>query len=198
MSVLSQVLSIATWLDDAYAVLLDGWAGNPVPVRPPRHSTSFPSSILDVWCNAWGPIHDDNARRAVAIYREAINMMNFHSSPYAVLGFYKIIETTFDGKKRKVFLESEISNIVSREGFEVEALRVIGFSEPSPERIADFLYKDGRQAVAHVAKDPRINPDDVGNVREMSVAALFLHQIARQYIKTELGLSTDRWQQNSS
>jgi hypothetical protein len=195
MSVLSQILSIETWLDDAYAVLLDGWAGNPVPTRPARHSTSFPTSILDVWCNAWGPVHDDNARRALAIYREAINMLHFHSPPYAVLGFYKIIETTFDGKKRKTFLEREISNILPDGRTEVDALHAIGFLEPSPEGIADFLYRDGRQAVAHAEKDPRINPDDISQVRNMSVAALFLRRIARQYIKTELGVSTDRWQQ---
>jgi hypothetical protein len=107
-SILSQVLSIETWLDDAYSVLLDGWAGNPVPVRPSRQSASFPTSILDCWCNSWGPVHDDNARRSLAIYREATNMMHFFSQPSAVLGFYKIVETTFDGKQRQEFLIHEI------------------------------------------------------------------------------------------
>jgi hypothetical protein len=195
MSVFSQILSIATWLDDAHAVLLDGWAGNPVPTRPGRHSTSFPSSILDVWCNSWEPVQNVNARGALAIYREAVNMLHFNSLPYAVLGFYKITETTFDGKRRQAFLEREISAILSEEKMEVDALRAIGFSEPLPEGVADFLYRDGRQAVAHAEKDPRIDPDDIAHVRNMSVAALFLRKIARQYIKTELGVSTNRWQQ---
>ena len=125
-------------------------------------------------------------------------MKHFQSQPYAVLGFYNIIETTFDGKKRKEFLERAIYEIISNGNTEVELLHAIGFPEPSPERIAEFLYRDGRQAVAHAQKDPRIDPDDIRHVREMSVAALFLRQIARQYIKTELGVSTDRWQQNSS
>jgi hypothetical protein len=75
------------------------------------------------------------------------------------------------------------------------ALRAIGFSNPSPETLADFLYRGRRQAVAHAEKDPRIDPDDISQVRNMSVAASFLRRIARQYIKTELGVSTDRWQQ---
>ena len=38
-SVLNQLLSIAAWLDDNFAVLLPGWEGNPVPCRPPRRLT---------------------------------------------------------------------------------------------------------------------------------------------------------------
>lgn len=195
MSLFSQLLSIEAWLDDTHAVLLDGWAGNPVPVRPGRQSSSFPSSILDVWCNSWGPVQNDDTRRALAIYREAINMMHFRSMPYAVLGFYKTTETTVDGYRRTDFLEQEIYNIIAKGGTGLDALRFIGFQDPSPEMVADFLYTDGRQAVAHAKKDPRINPDDVGQVRNMSVAALLLRQIARQYISTELGVSTSRWQQ---
>lgn len=36
ISVFNQLLSIASWLDDTFAVLLPGWSGNPVPGRPPR------------------------------------------------------------------------------------------------------------------------------------------------------------------
>jgi hypothetical protein len=32
-SVLNQLLSVAAWLDDTSAVLLHGWAGNPVPLQ---------------------------------------------------------------------------------------------------------------------------------------------------------------------
>lgn len=45
MSILSQVLSIGAWLDDASAVLHAGGAGTTKPVRPARASNNFPSSI---------------------------------------------------------------------------------------------------------------------------------------------------------
>jgi hypothetical protein len=194
-SLLSQILSIATWLDDTYAVLLEGGAGNPVPQRMPRRSTSFPSSILDFWCNSWGPVRDANARRALAIYREATNMMRFFSQPYAVLGFYKIIETTLEGNQRKAFLEGELATILDNGRIDQYALRAIGLLKPSPKDLADFLHKEGRQAVAHANKDPRINPDDISQVRSLSVAASVLRKIARQYIATELEMSTNPWQQ---
>src|SRR4051812_18589970 len=47
MSVLSQILSLASWIEDAPAKLLPGWAGNPAPVPVPRHPASSPSSRFD-------------------------------------------------------------------------------------------------------------------------------------------------------
>src|SRR3712207_5791956 len=58
VSLINQLLSIATWLDDQAAALTYGWEGNPVPVRPERQTRSWPSSILDGWCNGWQPIQD--------------------------------------------------------------------------------------------------------------------------------------------
>lgn len=196
MSVLNQVLSIAAWLDDTFAVLHSGWSGNPVPRRPDRQTTSYPTSILDGWCNSWGPIKDETARRAVAIYREAVNMYHFHSIPYAVLGFYKILETTFDGQQRQDFLEHELEKELSNGGIERFLLREIGFQcAPTPSELASFLRKDGRHAVAHASNDPSVNPDDIQHVRSMSVAAQILRPLARTFIKRELGVGTNRWDQ---
>src|SRR5208283_2266148 len=69
ISVFNQLLSIASWLDNTFAVLLPGWSGNPVPCRPPRQTRRWPSGILDTWCNSWQPLNDEKARRALAIYR---------------------------------------------------------------------------------------------------------------------------------
>ena len=74
ISILNQFLSIAAWLDDTFAVLLPGWSGNPVACRSQRQTRSWPTSICDGWCNSWQPIQDERGRRALAIYREAVNM----------------------------------------------------------------------------------------------------------------------------
>src|SRR5258708_6422657 len=90
MSILSQVVSISSWLDDTYAALEDGSSGTSAPVRQDRQNPNCPNSISDDWCNTWGPIENPLGRRAVAIYREAMTMYHAHSIPYAALGFYKI------------------------------------------------------------------------------------------------------------
>jgi hypothetical protein len=181
-SVLSQFLSIAVWLDDTFAVLLAGWSGNPVPVRPARQTSCWPSSILDTWCNAWQPVADVKARRALAIYREAVNMEHFHSLPYAVLGYYKIIESAYpDGPKRKRQLEQEVSDLLAKDRINIAQLKQIGFDQNrSPEKIAAFLWEGGRHAVAHAKNDPTINPDDFNQLVALRVirrAAIFLDAI---------------------
>ncbi len=197
MSVLSQLLSIAAWLDDTYAVLHDGGSGNPVPVRPRRQTTCYATSILDHWCNSWGPLEDPVARRALAIYREAVNMYRFHSIPYAVLGFYKTLETSFDGRQRTEFLHRELESMISESQIEDQHLREIGHSVGESSRLAEFLHKEGRNAVAHAKYSPAINPDDMRDARRMSVAAQILRPLARRFINQELGVGMNRWDQSA-
>jgi hypothetical protein len=197
-SVLNQLLSVAAWLDDTSAVLLPGWAGNPVPCRPRRRTTGWPSSILDTWCNAWQPVKDEKAQRALAIYREAVNMQHFHSQPYAVLGFYKIFESAFpNGTTRGEKLEQEVADLLNRNRINICELRAIGFEgNVTPKDLATFLQTEGRQAVAHANKAPMINPDDTGQQRQMSVAASILRAAARSCIKSQFRIGENRWDQN--
>jgi hypothetical protein len=197
-SLLSQLLTIAVWLDDQAAALTDGWSGNPVPVRPRRQTHRWPSSILDTWCNAWQPIERAKVRRALAIYREARNMEHFHSLPYAVLGYYKVIETTLDGLERGRLLNREAARLLDDEYLDSYKLRLIGFdAKPDPEQLADFLRVEGRLAVAHASKEPTVDPDDFEQQRKMSVAATILRDVARRYIRSELGVSENRWDQSA-
>jgi len=197
ISVLNQLLSIASWLDDTFAVLLPGWSGNPVPVRPPRQTQRWPSSILDTWCNNWHPLEDERARRALAVYREAVNMEQFHSVPYPVLGFYKILESAYPkGAERAQNLEREVAQILAHENIDERQLREIGFpSKGSPKQISNFLKQAGRDAVAHANKDPAVNPDDATQQRRMSVVALILRAAARSCIKSRFQVETNRWKQ---
>jgi hypothetical protein len=193
MSVLNQLLSIAVWLDDSFAVLLPGWSGNPVPARPRRQSMRSPSSVLDAWCNAWCPLEEIKARRALAIYREAVNLDRFHSVPYSALGFYKIIESAGRAKN----LGEEISQILVADGIEEYQLRQIGFTKKSSsQEIAKFLKEAGRDAVAHAKMEPLVDPDDTAQQRRMTAAAAILRKAARSCIKSVFRVGTNRWKQS--
>ena len=198
ISVFNQLLSIASWLDDTFAVLLPGWSGNPVPCRPPRQTLRSPSSILDSWCNSWQPLKDEKARHALAIYREAVNMDSFHSAPYAVLGFYKIFESACrGGSERAKHLKMEVAQIFAEKKIDERQLREIGFTpKDSPKQIAKFLKEAGRDAVAHANKEPVVNPDDARQQRRMSVAASILREwVARSCIQSRFRVGTSRWNQ---
>jgi hypothetical protein len=116
-------------VDDTYAVLLPGWSGNPISLRPGprRQAINSPSSLLDCWPNVWSPVQDERKRRALAIYREAVNMAHYHSQPYAVLGFYKLIEIAIQGKNRRAYIEAAVSNMLDNDQIEEYQLRYIGY-----------------------------------------------------------------------
>lgn len=193
MSVLSQVLSLATWVDDAYSVLLPGWSGNPVPVPVPRHSKSWPSSILNTWPNARAPLTGPDARHAVAIYREAFNVECHWSIPYAALGYFKLLEIRYQGHSREQWLETTITSLQRSRDEVVQALeRGVGTASTV---IARFLLDEGRHAVAHANRNPTIDPDDTSQVRRLSLALPLFRTLARTFIRDELGVSEDRWAQ---
>jgi hypothetical protein len=66
-SVLNELLSVAAWLDDNFAVLLPGWTGNPVPCRPRRRTTGWPRSIVDTWWQCLRETRRANASRRAFI-----------------------------------------------------------------------------------------------------------------------------------
>jgi hypothetical protein len=195
------ILAISSYVEVVRLVdqkLFPGWEGNPVPCRPPRKTRGWPSSIVDTWCNNWQPVKDEKARRALAIYREAVNMQHFHSQPYAVLGFYKIFESAFpNGTTRGEKLEQEVADLLNRNRINIFELRAIGFEgNVTPKDLATFLQTEGRQAVAHANKAPMINPDDTRQQRQMSVAASILRAAARSCIKSQFRIGENRWDQN--
>ncbi len=194
-SLLSEALSIAVWIDDQMAILLNGWSGNPVPVAVPRSTQRSPSSIVDGWCNGWHRSEDDQVRRLLGIYREARNLELTHSIPYAFLGYYRIFESLWpNGKKRALGLADAMSEQLERKkpsDHELEALGLEG--ELNGQVLADLIYAE-RQKVAHAQNVLHSNPDASDDVRRLSVAAGILRLGAREAVKKQTGLTSNRWQ----
>lgn len=200
-NILNQLLSIAAWLDDTYAILHDGWSGTVVPVRPQRVGGigEAMSSIVDHWCNFWAPIENATVRRALAIYREALNLQYLNVTTFSVVGFYKIFEIKFDGKGKKEYFYKLLYTMISDKIFVRRylgplELKAMGFYNlPSSEKLADFLFESGRNAVAHASHDPSIDPDDVSDIQKIWAASSILRAMSRRMISEELGVSTERW-----
>jgi len=194
MSILSQLLSIAAWLDDTYAVLLDGWSGGRIPTRPLRDTNCYPSSIIEFWANNWPPVESFSARRSLAIYREALNMNRYYSPPYAVLGFFRIIEEQFNKKDGLRFLEEQIDKRIGSNDISQLQLRLLELPENfSAADIVRLLKIEGRHAVAHAKKDSDIDPDNIEQVRKISVVSDILRQLARSFMHQQLKLPEDSW-----
>ena len=124
-------------------------------------------------------------------------MEEFHSTPYAVLGFYKVIESAYSSDPgRANRLGEEIARLLAVDNYDFH-LRGIGFTKKdSPDKIAAFLREAGRHAVAHANKNPAVNPDDVAQQRQMSAAAFILRAAARCSIIGQFKVGTNRWDQD--
>ncbi len=90
MTIINRFLSLLTWCDDQFAIAQEGWSGNPVPVAVPRRNLAFATAFH--WTFDGEMPDSANARRALALYREARNAQQNFMVSYAVLNFYKILE----------------------------------------------------------------------------------------------------------
>ena len=89
-TVINRFLSLMTWCDDQFAVAQHGWAGSPVPSPVPRRDLAF--TTAHYWLFDRKIPSDNDALRALALYREARNAEQNYLVSYGVLSYYKIIE----------------------------------------------------------------------------------------------------------
>lgn len=105
---------------------------------------------------------------ALALFREGLNGGSAH---YSFLSFFKVIQLAF--KKNLPGIDKWISANLSRvRGENVHHwLSEVGIS---PDQVGKYLKDSGRCAIAHVHKEPTINPDNPRDheriVRDLPIA----------------------------
>ncbi len=185
-TVIRRFLSVIAWCDDNFATLGFGWSGNPVPVPVAKPELAFrttPHYIFDRKMPS-----TPEARRALALYREALNAEHNALISYAVLNYYKIIELTQRdrGATRNWFRDNfdyaRSFEYLKRPLNDFDKLR--GATEPH-----EYIYKSCRIAVAHAGKDSKSDPDDASELRRLYVAARIMQVLARHCIEAELKIS---------
>jgi hypothetical protein len=185
-TVVRRFLSVMAWCDGNFATLGFGWSGNPVPVPVTKPELAFrttPHYIFDRKMPS-----TPEARRALALHREALNAEHNALISYAVLNYYKIIELTqlnrgatknwfrdnFDHARRFEHLKRSLDD--------VDKLR--GTTAPH-----EYIYKSCRIAVAHAGKDSKSDPDDASELRRLHAAADIMQLLARHCIEAEFNIS---------
>jgi hypothetical protein len=190
-TVINRFLSVLAWCDDHFAVLQDGWAGNPMPVAVPRRNLGF--TTTDHWVFDRQIPKTDEARRALAIYREARNAEQNFLVSYAVLSYYKIIEIRHpDPGDVTAWLKT---NFGAASGDIPTEVLVRFNAERGTVAPEDHINRAYRIAVAHAKpkKTQPSDPDCFNEVRRLHTAADVLRPLARYFIKHELGVSDSKW-----
>lgn len=100
--------------------------------------------------------HDEtpDLRLALALFREGLSSGSVY---YSFLSYWKIVQLPFREKG------SAIRSWVERRILQVRYVRLqqwLDQNNLTPAQAADHLYQTGRNAITHVSRDPRVNPDD--------------------------------------
>lgn len=185
-TVMRRFLSLMAWCDDSFATIGFGWSGNPVPVPVAKPELAFhttPHYIFDRRMPA-----RPEARRALALYREALNAEHSNLISYAVLNYYKIIELTQHHRAatknwfRDNFGYARGIEHLKRSLDTFDKLR--GTIEPH-----EYIHTSCRVAVAHAGKDSESDPDDATELLRLHAVADIMRVLARHCIKTEFSIS---------
>ena len=185
-SLINRFLSLMTWCDDNFAILQDGWSGNPVPVPVPKSNLGLITAYS--WIFDRRIPASPGARKALAIYREGRNAEQNYLISYAVLCYYKIVELKFRGKaEARSWFGTNYAALKDDHTFAGDIARFE--TERGTEKPGDYLYRACRVAVAHANKPFSSDPDDLGELRRLHVAAHVLRALARRFIRSELGVS---------
>ena len=186
LTVTNRFLSVLAWCDDQFAVAQGGWSGNPVPVAVPKRSLAF--ATAQHWPLNRRISPSDEARRALALYREGRNAEETALVSYSVLSYFKIIEIRYhDGPKAKKWIASNFAVVSASADDDPELkqfLAVCGSKAPE-----EYIYTACRLAVAHASIKRPSDADDVEEIRRLHSASYVLRQLARLMISQELGVS---------
>jgi hypothetical protein len=188
VSLINRFLSLVAWCDDNFAVLQEGWSGNPIPVPVRKRDLGFTTAYS--WMFDRKIPASPDARKALALYREGRNAEQNYMISYAVLSYYKIIELKFgdfEGAKVKDWIAS---NYLALKADKMLTREIAAFEDKcGNEEPQTYLASACRVAVAHSSINHPSDPDDLPELRRLHVAADILRALARRFIREELGVS---------
>lgn len=190
-TVINRFLSLLCWCDDHFAIVQDGWSGNPVPVPVRKRNLAF--TTTHQWLFDRKLPTSDDVLKALAYYREARNAEHNFMVSYAVLNYYKIIEIQHPGQPDSTqWVAANLPAILNdphdQHGIQ-SFLNACG--QEAPET---YIYAACRVAVAHASPNRVSDPDEAQELKRLHNAADIMRRLARRFILNELGFSDSLWE----
>jgi len=156
-------------------------------------STVLASSPHGFDCNYLPLLRDEQARRALAFWREGSRLRHLHAG-YAFLSFFKVIESQFEvAAKRVSWIGAAIPQLANETGMRFrEAGKQISELAEQGLDIGRHIYESGRCAIAHAQfsdgrGDPDVAEDRVRLGRELAI----VEALACKYIEEVLKVPTE-------
>jgi hypothetical protein len=119
----------------------------------------------------------DARRLALALYREG---RSSGSSYYEFLSLYKVLQIRLPGVRVAEWINTHVDDNIP------SVTRVRELQQEGVIDIAQYLYQNWRNAIAHVGQDPQVNPDDLETGMRIGRDLPIVRDLARTMIRSEL------------
>ena len=187
MTLINRFLSILSWCDDDGIINYGGGYGPPVPVSVPRKSRMIGSSIAFPFYRELS--NNPKVKLALALYREG---RTNNSIPVSFLIYFKIVNIFWNDRTDMKTGKNELVEGIRKNLHNVAdtlALERIKELEKIQVDIPNYLYKDGRCAIAHAYKEPFVDPDESPDLYRLSADLAIIKSLAEYLIEHKLGVS---------
>ena len=185
-TLLQRFLSVLSWWNGA-AIITTGHTGGTHRIRV--GGWREPEKLLDAnhlyiqkqnfRIESWPVLKTQNQSLAVAIYREALGI---NHETYKFLGFFKVLNINLKGDAHAAWINKNISHLNHIAGNRVKDI------QKNHSDIGNYLYVQGRCAVAHANSPPIVDPDELEATHRINLDLPIIQQLAERFIEVELGL----------
>lgn len=184
----NRFLSLMTWCDDQFCTLQDGSYGSHFPVAMNKRDLAF--ATAHHWIFDRKLPKSQEARTALALYRQGRNAEQNYLVPYAILSYVKVIEVRYGDKgEPQKWIEENYEPFKEQMELRAEVLAFEDACAETGEKPHRYIWKACRVAVSHVSKRAPSDPDEFDELRRLHAAANVVRGLARYFIKHELNLS---------
>ncbi|MHC8339318.1 methylamine utilization protein MauJ [Pseudomonas sp. HLT2-19-2] len=127
----------------------------------------------------------DEARRAMAYYREGLSLDNPF---YSFLGFYKAFARSLPvGKERGPWIQQTLPKLTERSAISRRDELLAQGTD-----ISDYVATQGRHAIAHAERDDIVDPDDPDDHQRIHMDRPLMRHLAEMAMEERLGVPS-RW-----
>ncbi len=174
---ISRFASVLAWQEGAKLDIV-GWSGGNLPRQMGFLRNRGVSDFLD------GEFlqvpQTETARAALAFYREGISLENPF---YAFLSMYKAFSVAIpDGSRRGQWLRDHKDALKDRAATRLQEIEGEGHD------IGDYVYTQGRNAIAHADREPFVNPDNTDDSFRLQRDFPVMEQFASMAIEEACGV----------
>ena len=186
---INNFLSSLAW-SESKAIHVAHWSGGSRPFRMGRSRFDSVRSLHFRISYLPSP-QDENARLALAFYREAMSLDHI---AYSFLSFYKIINLRYKrGDRQKAWIRRTLPSMTDR-----DAIKRMEELNDEHEDVADYLYISCRCAIAHAGVSPTVDPENFDDNKRLRSDLPLIKHLAEMLIEEhyEIKTSSTIWKEH--